>query len=62
MASPRTVSSDDGDVFWEEPDDDDDEGKERRSDSPFPSSSPFSRLEAAWQHEQELRRGIFGSN
>ncbi|KAL6605878.1 hypothetical protein ACP70R_041531 [Stipagrostis hirtigluma subsp. patula] len=65
-AAPRAVSSDGG-VFWEEPDDgsgsdyEDDaeeEAERRRRSSPFPSQSPFSRLEAARQQELELREEI----
>jgi len=59
---PRAAASD-GDVFWEEPDDGsgsdyEDDGPEQRRASRFPSSSPSSRLEAARQQEQDLRRGI----
>ncbi|KAF8723582.1 hypothetical protein HU200_021537 [Digitaria exilis] len=62
---PRAASSG-GDVFWEEPDDGsgsdyEDEAQqetEQRRSSRFPSSSPFSGLEAARQQEQELRREI----
>ena len=64
-APPRAASSN-GDVFWEEPDDGSgsdyedevEEENERRRNSSPPSPSPFSRLEAARQQEQELRRGI----
>ena len=64
-APPRAASSD-GNVFWEEPDDGSgsdyedevEEENERRRNSSPPSPSPFSRLEAARQQEQELRRGI----
>ncbi|CAO1947499.1 unnamed protein product [Urochloa humidicola] len=64
-APPRAASSD-GDVFWEEPDDGSgsdyedkvEEEAERRRSSPLPTASPFSRLEAAQQQEQELRREI----
>ena len=59
---PRAASSD-GNVFWEEPDDGsgsdyEDDGPEQRRALRFPSSSPSSRLEAARQQEQDLRRGI----
>ena len=64
-APPRAASSD-GNVFWEEPDDGSgsdyedevEEENERRRSSRSPSPSPLSRLEAARQQEQELRRGI----
>ena len=64
-APPRAASSN-GDVFWEEPDDGSgsdyedevEEENERRRSSRSPSPSPLSRLEAARQQEQELRRGI----
>ncbi|KAK3128825.1 hypothetical protein QOZ80_6BG0466850 [Eleusine coracana subsp. coracana] len=62
-ASLHTVP--DRDAFWEEPDDgsgsdyeDDDDEAVERSGSPFSSPSPFSRLQAELQHEQELRREI----
>ncbi|EES04435.1 hypothetical protein BDA96_04G029200 [Sorghum bicolor] len=59
---PRAASSD-GNVFWEEPDDGsgsdyEDDGPEQRRALRFPSSSPSSRLEAARQQEQDLRREI----
>jgi hypothetical protein len=66
LRTPPPAASSDGDAFWEEPDDgsgsdyedEAEEETERRGSSRFPSSSPFSRLEAARQQEQELRRGI----